>query len=117
MAKAKKIGAIKSVKIVKKLSSGMYETSDGERVPPYTGVKVGDVLKVENGKFEFPDNKEQTLEPVDPLQKENEELKKRVEKLEKLAGAKGSEVKTVGANAKGETKVTLPNDGVNNEVK
>ncbi len=116
MAKVKKVGINKSVKIVKKLSSGMYETSDGERVPPYTGVKVGDVLKIENGKFEFPDNKEQTLEPVDPLQKENEELKKRVEKLEKLAGAKGSEVRTVGVGGNGETKVTLP-DGATDEVK
>lgn len=98
MGKVKAIGKNKKVKVVKKLASGMYETADGDRVPPYTGVKIGDILEIVGGKFEFPDKKVQTMEPENPLQKENDDLKARMEKLEAIVGAKGSEVK-VGADA------------------
>jgi hypothetical protein len=90
----KKLSPNRKLKVVKKLTSGMWETNTGERVPPYADVKIGDVIDVVDGKFEFPENKVQGIEPVDPLQVENEELKQRIERLEKIVGAKASETKS-----------------------
>lgn len=82
-------------KVTKKLPNGMYETTKGERVPPYPGIEIGDALKLgEDGKMVVPEKeKPAAVQDEAVSRKEFEALKKQNEALAKLLGEKGSNVK------------------------
>jgi len=102
MAKEKRVKLEYELKVVKKLPSGMYATNkEGYNVPPYSGISIGDKVKIVNGAYVFEEKTE--MAPIDgdaPVsRKEYEALLKKQEALEELLGEKGSDVKTGGTNA------------------
>ena len=101
--------------VTKRLASGMFETSKGEKVPPFPGVVVGSKIKLVNSRFEIADGKEKEVtSAADADKAEMAELKKELEALKKLVGEKGSAVKGTGDEATGDgvdTKTTPPKVG------
>ena len=105
MAKAKKtISPIREGSygvITEKLANGMFLTNKGNKVPPFTGYKIGDEVLIENGAYKIGDGTSEDVNADAPvtaddikelkeaLAKEKEERKK----LEALVGAKGENVK------------------------
>ena len=87
-------------KVVKKLANGMYETSTGDRIPPYAGVSVGDEISLdEDGKIVLPEKEQPKMATDETVsRKEFEELKKQNEALAKMLGEKGSDVKKTGSD-------------------
>ena len=81
--------------VTKKLSSGMFQTSKGEKVPPLPGITIGTKMKLVKNRFEIvgEKEKEQALNPQAVLEAENADLKKRMATLEKAVGTKGANVK------------------------
>jgi len=79
--------------IRKKLASGMYETDKKEKIPPFPGVSVGDKVKIENGRFVLDMKKsKESIEPVDPKDKEIAALKAKNAALEAQVGEQGSKI-------------------------
>jgi hypothetical protein len=94
LKRAKKLG-----KIVKKLSNGMYETSEGAKVAPYPGIEINDEVRIdENGKLVVPEKKAEKTAGDDAAvsRAEYEALLEKTKKLEALVGEKGSDVKAGG---------------------
>lgn len=88
LEKTRDLGTVK-----KRLSSGMYETSKGERIPPFPGVNIGDKVKLEKGRFML-DRKQTEGHSVfeDPRDKKIAELSAKNAALEKKVGTLGSKV-------------------------
>ena len=85
--------------VTKKLSSGMFQTSKGEKVPPLPGITIGTKMKLVKNRFEIvgEKEKEQALDQQAVLEAENADLKKRMSTLEKAVGTKGASVKATPA--------------------
>ncbi len=99
MAKEKRVKVEYTLKVTKKLPSGMYATNkEGFNVPPYSGIAPGDTVKIINGAYVFEEKKEKMAVDADaPVSREEyEALLEKTKKLESLLGEKGSDVK--GAN-------------------
>ena len=79
--------------VKKKLTSGIFETNKGEKIPPMPGVGIGTKLKLEAGKFVVVSGKkEQIKAAVDEKDKKVAELEAKIDALEKLVGERGAKV-------------------------
>jgi hypothetical protein len=105
MAKDRKLAnQTKEIKIVKKLSNGMFVGKDGEMIPPFSGVEIGSSVKIEKGRF-LPTNQSvvqmpnQATQNLETMKKQLEEQNHKIEELLKVVGDKAGEVKiNFGAN-------------------
>jgi|GEM_PF-6408365 len=102
--------------VTKKMSSGMFETSKGEKVPPLPGIAVGTKVRLTKSRIEIVDGeKEEVVSTEDAvkynLAAENADLKKRVAALEKAQGKKGSAVKLGQARQTAQDVVSDAGDG------
>ncbi len=87
--------------VTRKLSSGMFVTSKGEKVPPLPGITIGTKVKLTKSKFEIVEGKKKVVNSTEDADKqtiaevkaENVVLKKRMDAMEKAQGAKGSDIK------------------------
>lgn len=107
MAKEKKLERDRVLGTIKKrLSSGMYETDKGEKVPPFPGVAIGDKVVIKGGKFAIGDGKKkkESIEPVDPKDAEIAKLRAEKEQLEKIVGEHGSKIAALEKNLEGGKK-------------
>lgn len=97
--------------VKKKLTSGMFETSKGEKIPPFPGVQIGSKMKLEKHRFVIVDGKK-APEPaaVDALSPREQALLERVEALEAKLGEKGAAVKAPATTkeAKEASQTTTP---------
>lgn len=81
--------------VTKRLSSGMFLTSKGDKVPPFPGVGIGIKIKLVQQRFEIVGEKEkEVVAPADADKAEITAMRKEIEELKKLVGDKGSAVKT-----------------------
>jgi len=88
--------------VTKRLSSGMFETSKGEKVPPLPGVAVGTKVRLVNSRFEIVEGKVKNVSSTEDAEKQKiAALEAKVAALEAKAGEKGSAVNP--AKAAGET--------------
>lgn len=98
--------------VTKKLSSGMFETSKGEKVPPLPGITIGTKVKLEKSRFVIVTGGKETVNStedadksgMDALKKENAALKKRMDAMEKAQGEKGSKVNPLTSSVTSEAK-------------
>jgi len=108
--------------VTKKLSSGMFETSKGEKVPPLPGITIGTKVRLVKSRFEIVDGEKKTVgstEDADKgemaaLKKQVAAQNKKIAALEKSQGEKGSAVKGTGDEETGDgvdTKTTPPKVG------
>ena len=92
--------------VTKKLASGMFLTSKGDKIPPFPGVEVGTKLKLVNSRFEIVGGKaKEEVSPADAQKKKDAEYEARIAALEKQLGEKGSKAKVTA------TTVQEPNAG------
>ena len=97
--------------VAKRLSSGMFETNRGDKIPPFPGVTIGSKIRLVKNQFEIVGGKkEEPVSAADETAKENAALKKRIEALEKQMGERGSAEKVV-PDSSGTPAATPPKVG------
>lgn len=95
--------------VTKRLSSGMYENSKGEKIPPLPGIVIGSKIRLVDYGFVIVDGKKkEVFSAADADAREKAELKARIEALEKQLGEKGSATKTAPAQAQGSASGVTP---------
>ena len=85
-------------KIIKKMASGMFLTSKGQHVPPFAGLKTGDEVIMEDGKYKIGDGKSEEIDTAQPMTAQEakemrakmQELEEKNKKLEEKFGELGS---------------------------
>lgn len=97
MAAKKKVGLTEDRDlgtVTKRLPSGMFETSRGNKIPPFPDVTIGTKMSLTNGRYEIIGGKvKESVNPSDVAAAENEALKARIAALEKQVGERGSDTK------------------------
>ena len=87
MLKDRVLGKVK--RVIK--SSGMLELINGEKIPPFPNVEVGDTIEVKNGRYHVvgkgtvgsgSDKLDESLNDTEALKKENKALKSKQTKME-----------------------------------
>lgn len=86
--------------VTKKLSSGMFLTSKGEKIPPLPSITIGTKVKLQKSRFVIVDGEKKRVDStededknsMDVLRQQNIDLQKRMDAMEKKYGEKGSRV-------------------------